>query len=179
MKVERIFLRNQKEQYKPLTLQLPIFRASRALSLTCRHNIVPFVCRTYRPTTLLRRKYECNYKCPCADRLKTGPAGSGEEPRDCGLRASQVCMMDDFVCKSYYQKAKLQLSGSRVVHVTASSVVECRSDNVNTPSREHLKGGHFVTNDAEKHQVLACKKKNPFVGIKLSLKCVVLLVIAS
>lgn len=45
-------------------------------------------CLFDRNTT--RRKYECNYKCPCAVRLKTGSAGSGEEPKDCGLRASQV-----------------------------------------------------------------------------------------
>ena len=41
-------------------------------------------------TSPTRRKYECNYKCPCASRLRTGNAGSGEEPKDCGLRASQV-----------------------------------------------------------------------------------------
>lgn len=36
-----------------------------------------------------RRRYECNYRCPCADRLKAN-GGNGDEPKDCGLRASQA-----------------------------------------------------------------------------------------
>eukprot|EP00903_Cladosiphon_okamuranus_P012867 g12018.t1 len=38
------------------------------------------------------RRYECNYKCPCAVRLKTWSGGNahGEESKDCGLRASQM-----------------------------------------------------------------------------------------
>jgi len=42
-----------------------------------------------------RRKYECNYKCPCAVLLKTDKPGGSAEPQDCGLRNSQVGLLSE------------------------------------------------------------------------------------
>lgn len=47
---------------------------------------------------VLRRAYECNYRCPCAERLRDTTGKNGEVGiHDCGLRASQVGLLLAFV----------------------------------------------------------------------------------